>query len=440
MKVLKFGGTSVGSIANMKMVKDIIADNEKKIVVLSAMSGTTNALVEISDLIKNGKSVEAILNIEKLHDKYTLVLNDLLNEGTLKQDVEIYVDSVFSFLKICASEKHTPLLYNKIVAQGELLSTYIFTVYLNQEGLNAILLPALDFMRIDKTNDPDYFYIKQNLLRIIKEASSSNIYITQGFICLDAYGNIANLQRGGSDYTATIIGAAVNADEVEIWTDIDGMHNNDPRFVENTHAISNLSFDEAAELAYFGAKILHPQTVMPAREANIPVRLKNTMDPASYGTLISIDFKGEGIKAIAAKDNITAIKIKSARMLLAHGFLKKVFEIFEKYETSIDMITTSEVAVSLTIDDDKNLVSILEELEKFSVVEVDKQQSIICLVGHLVVRHHETHRLFKVLQDISVRMISYGGSNNNISLLVNTNDKITALKCLNRYIFEGVTA
>ena len=440
MKVLKFGGTSVGSIVNMKMVKDIIADHEKKIVVLSAMSGTTNALVEISNFIKNDQKGEAVLNIEKLHEKYVAVINDLMKEDTLKQDVEIYIESVFSFLKICASEKHSPLLYNKIVAQGELLSTYIFTAYLNQEGLNAILLPALDFMRIDKTNDPDDFYIKQNLQRIIKEAAPSNIYITQGFICLDAFGNIANLQRGGSDYTATIVGAAVNAEEVEIWTDIDGMHNNDPRFVENTHAISNLSFDEAAELAYFGAKILHPQTVMPAREANIPVRLKNTMDPTSYGTLISIDFKGEGIKAIAAKDNITAIKIKSARMLLAHGFLKKVFEIFEKYETSIDMITTSEVAVSLTIDDDKNLNSILEELEKFSVVEVDKQQSIICLVGHLVVRHHETHRLFKVLQDISVRMISYGGSNNNISLLVNTNDKITTLKCLNHYIFDSVTA
>jgi len=440
MKVLKFGGTSVGSIVNMKMVKDIIADHEKKIVVLSAMSGTTNALVEISNFIKNDQKGEAVLNIEKLHEKYVAVINDLMKEDTLKQDVEIYIESVFSFLKICASEKHSPLLYNKIVAQGELLSTYIFTAYLNQEGLNAILLPALDFMRIDKTNDPDDFYIKQNLQRIIKEAAPSNIYITQGFICLDAFGNIANLQRGGSDYTATIVGAAVNAEEVEIWTDIDGMHNNDPRFVENTHAISNLSFDEAAELAYFGAKILHPQTVMPAREANIPVRLKNTMDPTSYGTLISIDFKGEGIKAIAAKDNITAIKIKSARMLLAHGFLKKVFEIFEKYETSIDMITTSEVAVSLTIDDDKNLNSIIEELEKFSVVEVDKQQSIICLVGHLVVRHHETHRLFKVLQDISVRMISYGGSNNNISLLVNTNDKITTLKCLNHYIFDSVTA
>ena len=440
MKVLKFGGTSVGSIENIKRVKDIIADNEKKIVVLSAMSGTTNALVEISALIKNDSKEEALQNIEKLHEKYKLVLNDLLQDVALKHDVEIYVESVIEFLKSLTSENHSQLLYNKIVAQGELLSTYIFATYLNQEGLNAILLPALDFMRIDKTNDPDDFYIKQNLHRIIREANPSDIYITQGFICLDAYGNIANLQRGGSDYTATIIGAAMDADEVEIWTDIDGMHNNDPRFVENTHAISNLSFDEAAELAYFGAKILHPQTVMPAREANIPVRLKNTMDPVSYGTLISIDFKGEGIKAIAAKDNITAIKIKSARMLLAHGFLKKVFEIFEKYETSIDMITTSEVAVSLTIDDNKNLVSILEELEKFSTVEVDKQQSIICLVGHLVVRHHETHRLFKVLQDISVRMISYGGSNNNISLLVNTSDKITALKCLNRYIFDGVPA
>jgi aspartate kinase len=440
MKVLKFGGTSVGSIENIKRVKDIIFDKEKKIVVLSAMSGTTNALVEISALIKNDSKEEALQNIEKLHEKYKLVLNDLLQNVALKQDVEIYVESVFEFLKALTLENYSQLLYNKIVAQGELLSTYIFAAYLNQEGLNAILLPALDFMRIDKTNDPDNFYIKQNLYRIIKESSPSDIYITQGFICLDAYGDIANLQRGGSDYTATIIGAVVNADEVEIWTDIDGMHNNDPRFVENTHAISNLSFDEAAELAYFGAKILHPQTVMPAREANIPVRLKNTMDPASYGTLISIDFKGEGIKAIAAKDNITAIKIKSARMLLAHGFLKKVFEIFEKYETSIDMITTSEVAVSLTIDDDKNLVSILEELEKFSTVEVDKQQSIICLVGHLVVQHHETHRLFKVLQDISVRMISYGGSNNNISLLVNTSDKITALKCLNRYIFDSVPA
>jgi aspartate kinase len=436
MKVLKFGGTSVGSIENIKRVKEIITDGNKKIVVLSAMSGITNSLVEISKYIENENTEEALLYIEKLYDKHILVVDELIQATKIKQEVRNYIDEVFDFLKFCTSQKYSELLYNKVVSQGELLSTFIFLKYLIQEGVNARLLPALDFMRIDKFNEPDDFYIKQNLQRIIKETFPAEIYITQGFVCLDAFGDIANLQRGGSDYTATIIGAIVKANEVQIWTDIDGMHNNDPRFVENTYAISNLSFDEAAELAYFGAKILHPQTVMPAREANIPVRLKNTMDPDSYGTLISKEFKGEGIKAIAAKDNITAIKIKSARMLLAHGFLKKVFEIFEKYETSIDMITTSEVAVSLTIDDNKNLVSIIEELEKFSTVEVDNQQSIICLVGHLVVRHHETHRLFKVLQDISVRMISYGGSNNNISLLVNTNDKIKALKLLNSYVFD----
>ena len=439
MKVLKFGGTSVGSIKNIIRVKELISDNDKKIVVLSAMSGTTNVLVELSEFIKKGDSESAINSIETLYNKYNEVVDELLETSSIKQEVSNYIDQIFDFLKVCVSEKYSVLLYNKIVAQGELLSTFIFSKYLAQEGVNVRLLPALEFMRIDKANEPDDFYIKQNLHRIINEALPADIYITQGFICLDAYGNVANLQRGGSDYTATIIGAVMQADEVQIWTDIDGMHNNDPRFVENTHAISNLSFDEAAELAYFGAKILHPQTVMPAREGNIPVRLKNTMDPESYGTLITENFEGEGIKAIAAKDNITAIKIKSARMLLAHGFLKKVFEIFEKYETPIDMITTSEIAVSLTIDNDTNLIDIIEELEKFSTVEVDNQQSIICLVGHSVVRHHETHRLFQVLQDISVRMISYGGSNNNISLLVNTNDKITALRKLNNYIFEFAT-
>lgn len=440
MKVLKFGGTSVGSIENIKSVKEIITDGEKKIVVLSAMSGTTNVLVKISELIKGGDLEDAANTIKDLCKKYEVVIDELFEVSDLKQEVSNYIDKVFDYLNSLTSQEHNEYLYNKIVSQGELMSTYMFTKYLNQEGVSARLLPALDFMRIDKLNDPDHFYIKQNLQRIIDEALPADIYITQGFICLDAYGNIANLQRGGSDYTATIIGAVVEADEVQIWTDIDGMHNNDPRCVENTHAISNLSFDEAAELAYFGAKILHPQTVMPAREGNIPVRLKNTMDPPSYGTLISQQTEGEGIKAIAAKDNITAIKIKSARMLQAHGFLKKVFEIFEKYETPIDMITTSEIAVSLTIDNNLHLNSIVEELRKFSKVEVDNQQSIVCLVGHSVVRHHETHRLFQVLQDLPVRMISYGGSNNNISLLVNTNDKISALQLLNKYVFEGVTS
>ncbi len=435
MKVLKFGGTSVGSIDNIKSVKEIITDGDKKIVVLSAMSGTTNALVAISDQIKAGEIEAALQSASDLSVKYDTVIDDLFETSALKQEVSNYIDQIFDYLKSLTSEKHSEHLYNKIVSQGELMSTYMFTKFLNQEGVNARLLPALDFMRIDKLNEPDDFYIKQNLQRIIDETLPAEIYITQGFICLDAYGNVANLQRGGSDYTATIIGGVIEADEVQIWTDIDGMHNNDPRFVENTHAISNLSFDEAAELAYFGAKILHPQTVMPAREANIPVRLKNTMDPPSYGTLISQDYEGEGIKAIAAKDGITAIKIKSARMLQAHGFLKKVFEIFEKYETPIDMITTSEIAVSLTIDNDASLDAIVEELEKFSTVEVDDKQSIICLVGHSVVKHHDTHRLFQVLQDIYVRMISYGGSDNNISLLVNANDKISALQHLNKYIF-----
>ncbi|GAB1308644.1 aspartate kinase [Urechidicola sp. KH5] len=435
MLVLKFGGTSVGSVENMMNVKNIIKNGGKKIVVLSAMSGTTNALVALSEQIRLQEVDAASAGLDTLYQKYQATIDELLNQSDLKQEVANYIDQVFEFLRSCISEEHSVLLYNKIVSQGELLSTYIFSRYLTQEGLNARLLPALDFMRIDRNNEPDNFYIQQNLNRVIDDILPADIYITQGFICLDADGNVANLQRGGSDYTATIIGAVMNADEVQIWTDIDGFHNNDPRFVENTHAISNLSFDEAAELAYFGAKILHPQTVMPVRQFDIPVRLKNTMAPDAHGTLINSEIHGDGIKAIAAKDNITAIKIKSARMLLAHGFLKKVFEIFEKYETAIDMITTSEIAVSLTIDDTTHLTSIINELEKFSNVEVDNNQSIVCLVGHSIVYHEKTHKLFQVLTDVNVRMISYGGSNNNISLLVATEDKLATLKNLHNYLF-----
>ncbi len=435
MKVLKFGGTSVGSIENMQRVKEIINDGERKIVVLSAMSGTTNALVEIAEFIRKENRKGAELSINVLQQKYETVIHELLEPSLTKQEVANYVNLRFEELRSFIDVAYSELLYNKIVSQGELISTFMFTKYLIQHGINARLLSALEFMRIDKLHEPDQFYIQQNLKRIIDDVLPAEIYITQGFICLDVNGNVANLQRGGSDYTATIIGGVIEADEVQIWTDIDGMHNNDPRVVENTKAISNLSFDEAAELAYFGAKILHPQTVMPARESSIPVRLKNTEDPLSYGTLIASNHEGEGIKAIAAKDGITAIKVKSARMLQAHGFLKKVFEIFDKHETPIDMITTSEVAVSLTIDDASNLNAIKEELDKFSSVAVDSDQSIICLVGHSVVLHKDTHKLFKVLQDIPVRMISYGGSNNNISLLVSTNNKIKALQCLNDYIF-----
>lgn len=440
MLVLKFGGTSVGSIENMTNVKNIINDGQRKVVVLSAMSGTTNTLVNISECMKFKEIENALELISDLHTTYKRTVNQLIHRNDLKTEVDLYVSSIFDTLKATTNVNHSTELSNKIVAQGELLSTFIFSRFLLQEGLNAALLPALEFMRIDKSHEPDSFYIRQNFNRIINELPEAEIYITQGFICLDAEGQIANLQRGGSDYTATIIGAALHAEEVQIWTDIDGFHNNDPRVVPDTHAISNLSFDEAAELAYFGAKILHPQTVTPVRDLDIPVRLKNTNSPASHGTLITNEIHGEGIKAIAAKDGITAIKIKSARMLLAHGFLKKVFEIFEKYETSIDMITTSEIAISLTIDDTTNLSEIVTELEKFAKVEVDSFRTIVCLVGHHIVFHPDTPKLFQILQDVNVRMISYGGSSNNISLLINTSDKIETLRKLNRYVFELVPA
>lgn len=437
MLVYKFGGTSVGSVVNMNHVKDIINTKDRKIVVLSAMSGTTNTLVEISRLIEVGDLKTAKAIITELNETYNAVVYDLLHDQALRLEVSKYVNARFKLLLDAINEPFSQRLHNSIVANGELLSTFMFSRLLQQEGFKARLLPALDFMRIDSHNEPDNFYIKQNLNRLIDTLEPADIYITQGFICLDAEGQITNLQRGGSDYTATIIGAAIDANEVQIWTDIDGFHNNDPRYVNDTQALSHLSYDEAAELAYFGAKILHPQTVMPVRQLDIPLRLKNTMAPQAHGTLITNQIHGEGIKAIAAKDGITAIKIKSVRMLLAHGFLKKVFEVFERYETSIDMVTTSEIAVSLTIDNTTHLEAITEELEKFATVAIDDYMSIVCLVGNNIIYHPDTPELFQVLQDVNVRMIAYGGSNNNISLLVNTSDKLETLQKLQRYVFEG---
>ncbi|MGC6431894.1 MAG: aspartate kinase [Jejuia sp.] len=439
MKVLKFGGTSVGSVKNMANVKNIINDGEQKIVVLSAMSGTTNSLVEITDYIKTENPDEALAVINALHEKYVRVIDELLVDTGLNTLTKGYISERFNFLVESTYKTYSQILDNQILAQGELMSTFMFNSYLKQEGISATLLPALDFMSSDTLNEPAFGTIEDKLAKVLDSAENAGIYITQGFICLDSEGEISNLQRGGSDYTATIIGAAIRAEEVQIWTDIDGMHNNDPRFVEGTKPISDLSFDEAAELAYFGAKILHPQTVLPVRGYGIPVRLKNTMEPSAKGTSITSSHTETGIKAIAAKDGITAIKIKSGRMLQAHGFLKKVFEIFEAYETSIDMITTSEVAVSLTIDNDKNLEQIVRELKEFASIDIDTNQSIICLVGHSIVNHEGTYKLFKILKDVKVRMISYGGSKNNISLLVDTNNKIKTLQKLNSYLFELVT-
>ena len=434
MKVLKFGGTSVGSIANIQNVKEIINDGEPKIVVLSAMSGSTNKLVELSQHIKTNQVEESRALIYQLEQKYLAAVSGLIKGEERTETIKKYIYSLSQQLQYFVEQQISN--YNEIVAQGELFSTYLVNHFLQEQGVASSLIPALDFMRIDKEKEPDYFYIQQNLNRILKENPNQQIYITQGFICLSNEGNISNLKRGGSDYTASIIGAAIRAEEVQIWTDIDGFHNNDPRIVHNTKSIAQLSFDEAAELAYFGAKILHPQTILLVRNLAIPVRLKNTNLPEAEGTLISNQIIGEGIKAIAAKDEITAIKIKSERMLLAHGFLKKVFEIFEKYETAIDMITTSEIAVSLTIDDKTYLNEITSELLKFAQVEVEENKSIVCLVGNHIIHHETTPQLFQILQDVNVRMIAYGGSNNNISLLVSTEDKPQTLKMLNDYVFK----
>ncbi|PZD78452.1 aspartate kinase [Mesonia sp. K7] len=440
MLVLKFGGTSVGSVENIEKVKTIVDDNAPKIVVLSAMSGSTNNLVAIAEAILHNQTEAALKLIAQLKEKNKQTAYHLIQNSSVLQEVVNYINQIDNTLLSFTHNNSIPNFQNTVLAQGELFSTFLVNAYLNEQGIASSIIPALDFMRVDKEGEPDLFYIQQNIKRLLSQQKDTQIFITQGFISLDARGEVTNLQRGGSDYTATIIGAAIKAEEVQIWTDIDGFHNNDPRFVENTYSIPQLSFDEAAELAYFGAKILHPQTVLPVRALDIPVRLKNTMQPEAEGTLISNEISSEGIKAIAAKDGITVIKIKSERMLLAHGFLKRVFEIFEKYQTAIDMVTTSEIAVSLTIDNTQFLDEIVAELEKFSAVTVEDKMSIVCLAGNNIVNHPETSKLFQILNDVSIRMIAYGGSNNNISLLINTQDKPNTLQQLNHYIFKTQVA
>lgn len=438
MKVLKFGGTSVGSAQRMKEVAKLILDGEQKIVVLSAMSGTTNSLVEISDYLYKRNPDGAIDAINALEAKYYPVVEELLSTAESKELGKTIVKERFDVLRSIASstKPFTSFEEKVILAQGELTSTALVNAYLVEQGIKSCLLPALDFMKTDKNAEPDMNYIRTNVKKQLEEKNGYEIYITQGFICRNHYDEIDNLQRGGSDYSASIIGAAVVADEIQIWTDIDGMHNNDPRIVDGTKPVANLHFEEAAELAYFGAKILHPTCVLPAKQANIPVRLLNTMDPQAKGTLISTKCNQKSIQAVAAKDGITAIKIKSGRMLLAHGFLRKVFEIFELYKTSIDMITTSEVGVSVTIDNTKHLDEILNALRQYGTVTVDKDMVIICVVGDM--DYHNIGFQAKVvnaLKDIPVRMISYGGSNYNVSFLVSANDKKTALQSLSKNLF-----
>lgn len=439
MKVMKFGGTSVGSPERMKSVAQLITDSgEPTFVVLSAMSGTTNALVEISDYLykKNPEGANEIIN--NLEKKYMQHVDELYSTDEYKQKSIDFLHSEFDYLRSFTKDIFTSFEEKSIVAQGEIISTNMMTNYLQEIGVKAVLLSALDFMRTDKNAEPDPQYIKEKLSAIMNDNEGYQIYITQGFICRNAYGEVDNLQRGGSDYSASLIGAALPAEEIQIWTDIDGMHNNDPRVVDKTEAVRQLNFEEAAELAYFGAKILHPTCVQPAKYAGIPVRLKNTMDPQADGTIIDNVIVRGKIKAVAAKDNITAIKIKSSRMLLATGFLRKVFEIFESYQTPIDMIATSEVGVSMSIDKDDHLTDIVNELKKYGTVTVDTNMTIICVVGDLDWSNLGFETLAtEAMKNIPVRMISYGGSNYNISFLIKGSDKKRALQNLSDMLFNN---
>lgn len=434
---MKFGGTSVGNPGRMKSIIPLINDGEKNVVVLSAMSGTTNNLVEISDLLYEGRSEEAVDKIEILRAKYHKVVEDLYNTDQFKYKGLEIIDSHINDIGSLTALKHTRQYEKIILSKGELMSTALFQNLLIEENIDSILLPALNFMRIDKDGEPDSYYIAENFNREINSHPGYNIIITQGFICRNVHGEIDNLKRGGSDFTASLLGAAVNASEIQIWTDINGFHNNDPRYVEKTRVIREISFDEAAELAYFGAKILHPSSVNPAREKNIPVRLKNTMDPEDEGTIITSSYKLEDYKAVAAKDGISVIRIKSDRMLMAYGFLRKVFEIFEAHKTPIDMITTSEVSVSITIDNPQYIEQIVNELQALGTVEVRKDQTIICIVGDFrPERQGSAPEIFEALNTIPLKMISYGGSPYSLSLLVDTKDKINALRLLNDHLFN----
>lgn len=433
---MKFGGTSVGSAQRMKNMVALVAAEGEVLVVLSAMSGTTNSLIGISQSIKEKETANARKQIDDLEVKYADTARELISDSVLLAEANDKLNEIFCSLRSYIDKPFSIKEEKEIVAFGEKLSTMLVSLYMKEKGLDAILLDATEFMRLKKDGEPDQAFIKENIKKIINDNPKHKIYLTQGFICKNADGEIDNLQRGGSDYTASLLGAALPATEIQIWTDIDGMHNNDPRFVEGTSPVNELHFEEAAELAYFGAKILHPTCVLPAKHANIPVRLLNTMEPEAIGTRIYNTEPTHKIKAVAAKDNITAIKIKSSHMLLAYGFLRKVFEIFEKYQTSIDMITTSEVGVSVTIDNERNLKHIVAELSELGNVTVDREMVIVCVVGDLEWQNRGFEAdVVNALKEIPVRMISYGGSNYNISILIRKDDKIKALKLLSKHLF-----
>jgi len=438
MKVMKFGGTSVGKPERMFEIARLITNEEEsKIVVLSALSGTTNSLTEISICLAKGERIAAKQHIDALEQHYQNFIIQLVKTEEAYSKAKDVLAEHFEFLNIILKISYSEALNKDILAQGELLSTKLFALYLEEQKIDHVWLPALDFMTIDMTDEPQIGSIKVKLTQLLKRHKETKLFITQGYICRNAKGEVDNLKRGGSDYSASLIAAATNASVCEIWSDIDGMHNSDPRIVDNTKPIEQLSFEEAAELAYFGAKILHPASIWPAQYFNIPVKLLNTLHPDAKGTIIKSEAGSVGVKAVAAKDFITAIKIKSSRMLLAYGFLRKIFEVFEKYRTSIDMVTTSEVAVSLSIDNDAYLKEIIKELELYGTVEVDTNQTIVSIVGNQITETKDVlRRIFKTIPDIPIRMVSYGGSKHNISFLISREYKEQALRQLNAELFS----
>lgn len=439
MQVQKFGGTSVGSPQRMQEVAQLIADGQSKIVVLSAVSGTTNKLVALSNHLLRQEKAVAAQQLEALRTEYRTFVDELFPGAGDRKKALARLEDSFGAIESLIRKDFTPVEEKVVLAQGELMSTQLFQLYLQSQDIEARLLPALDFMRIDQHNEPDLAFLREELSDLIQENVGVQYYITQGYICRNHLGEIDNLKRGGSDYTATLIGAALHAQEIQIWTDIDGMHNNDPRVVPSTFPVRRVSYREAAELAYFGAKILHPTCVIPAEQADVPIRLKNTFAPEAPGTLISARSSGRDITAIAAKDGITAIKIRSGRMLNAYGFLRKVFEVFEQFKTPIDMITTSEVSVSLTIDDDTYLEAVIGALEAFGEVSYETEQTIVCIVGDRLGEHSGyTRQIFTALENIPVRMVSYGGSKNNISILLSSSYKKDALRALHQHLFEEI--
>jgi len=438
MVIMKFGGTSVGKPERMHQVSQLITRKEDTtIVVLSALSGTTNALVEISTALAFPDKHIAVEKIDALEKQYRAFIIDLLKDENIRAKANEIITEHFEFLKITQKISLSDALVKDILAQGELMSTKLFSLYLEQEKIDHVLLPALEFMQLDANDEPDFGVIQEKLKLVLAQYPTQKLFITQGYICRNSRAEVDNLKRGGSDYTASLIAAVLNASVCEIWTDIDGMHNNDPRVVDKTIAIEQLSFDEAAELAYFGAKILHPTCIWPAQQENIPVKLLNTMQPTAVGTVIKKEAGSVGVKAVAAKDNIIAIKIKSTRMLLAYGFLRQIFEVFEKYKTPIDMITTSEVAVSVTIDNDSHLNEIVTELNNIASVEVEKNQTIVSIVGNEIAKTDEVlSKLFQAINEIPVTMVNYGGSAHNISLLIPSEHKVKTLQLINKGLFN----